>query len=346
MMLRYAQILFLLCLLLVAGFSGLEAQERQQRPPFRLEQLTQLVESGVFPDERIVFLANQSCLGFRLDEAAEARLRAAGASERLIGSLRGVCVRMLTTVVVTPSEIELEVGANRILRAQALDQDSANIANVIFDWTSGDTTIADVSGGGVVLGLAPGETRVTARIEAGPTGSALVRVVEAAGAPTTEDSLALQLEAGKSVGTAAVLGVLIPGGGEFYVGNTAKGVVVLTGAAAALVAGYFITSEDTLSVTRSSGLPDCDTPSRCIYDVTSEAEIEKTNGLAIGAAVAGAFWLYGLIDGIRAAKSTQPAQPFDEGEGEQNVSFQLAPPDGVRFRANGDVDVTILRVRL
>ena len=79
----------------------------------------------------------------------------------------------------------------------------------------------------------------------------------------------------KEVITAAVLGVLIPGGGEFYVGNTAKGVVVLTGAAAALAAGYILTTEDTLSLARSSGLPDCDTPNRCIYDVTSEAEIEK-----------------------------------------------------------------------
>ncbi len=346
MMLRYAQFLLSLCLLLLAGSSGLEAQERQQRPPFKLEQLTQLVESGVFPDERIVFLANQSCLGFRLDDAAVASLRAAGATDRLISSLRGVCVRMLTTIVVTPSEIELEVGANRILRAQALDQDSAQVPNVIIDWSSGDTTIAEVSGGGVVLGLAPGETRITARIEAGPAGSALVRVIETAEFPTEEDSLALQLEGGKSVGTAAALGVLIPGGGEFYVGNTVKGVVVLAGAAAALTAGYLITTEDTLNVTRSSGLPDCDTPNRCVYDVTSEAEIEKTRSLVIGAAVAGAFWLYGLIDGIRTAKSYQPDQPFDEGQSERNFSLELAPPDGVRLRANGDVDLTILRVRL
>ncbi len=343
---RYAHLIFSLCLLVLVGAPSLEAQERQQRPPFTLEQLIQLVESDVFPDERIVFLANQSCLGFRLDEAAVARLRAANATERLIASLRGACVRMLTTVVVTPSEIELEVGANRILRAQALDQDSAHIANVIFEWASGDTTIAEVSGGGVVLGLAPGETRVTARIQAGPAGSALVRVVEAAEAPTEEDSLALQLEGGKSVATAAALGVLIPGGGEFYVGNTVKGVVVLAGAAGALAAGYLITTEDTLDVTRTTQQEDCDTPNTCINQTETTAEAEQTRSVVIGAAVAGAFWLYGLIDGIRSAKKYRPEQPLGEQQDQQGISLELAPPDGVRFRANGDVDLTIVRVRL
>ncbi|MGD8698094.1 MAG: Ig-like domain-containing protein [Gemmatimonadales bacterium] len=347
MMQRCAQIAIWLCFtMLAAGATRLVAQERQQRPPFRLEQLVQLVESGVFPDERIVFLANQSCLGFRLDDAAEVRLREAGASDQLIASLHGVCVRMLTTVVVRPAEVQLGVGANRILRAEALDQDSARISNAIFLWSSEDTTIAEVSSGGVVLGLAPGEARVTAMIEGGPSGSSLVRVLGPAAEPTEEDSLAFEVAGGKSVGTAAALGVVIPGGGEFYTGNTVKGAVVVAGVAAALTAGFLITNEDTLSVTRSTQLPDCDTPDRCVYQVTTTAAVKETNNLAIGAAVAGAFWLYGLVDGIRSAKRYRPEQPPSEAEDGQSASLELFPRGGAVYRTTGDLDLTLLRVRL
>ena len=340
---RYVLFAVLLGLLSLGRSAGLLGQERQQRPPFKLDQLVELVESGVFPDERIVFLANQSCLGFRLDESAQARLREAGATDRLIASLRGVCVRMLTTVVVRPTEVQLEVGASRILRAEALDQDSARIPNVIFTWSSEDTTIAEVSSGGVVLGLTRGETRVTAAIAEGPAGSALVRV-ERAPARAGEDSLAFQIEGGKSVGTAAALGVVIPGGGEFYAGNTVKGAVVLAGVAAALTAGYLITNDDTLGVTRSAQLPDCDTPNRCVYAVSSEFQVRETNSLVIGAAVAGAFWLYGLIDGVRSAKHYRLEQPALEEEG-PGVSLELLPRDGVVYRANGELDVTLVKVR-
>jgi hypothetical protein len=164
MKLRYAHFVVLVLFASLGQAASGWGQERQQRPPFRLAQLLELVESGVFPDERIVFLANQSCLGFRLDEAAEASLREVGATDQLIAGLRGVCVRMLATVVVRPAEVRLEVGASRILRAEALDQDSARIANVVFTWTSEDSTIAEVSSGGVVLGLAAGSCSDSQRV--------------------------------------------------------------------------------------------------------------------------------------------------------------------------------------
>lgn len=342
---RYVHFAVLLGLLSLGRSAGLLGQERQQRPPFKLDQLVDLVESGVFPDERIVFLANQSCLGFRLDEAAQGRLREAGATDQLIASLRGVCMKMLTTVVVRPAEVQLEVGASRIFRAEALDQDSARIPNIIFTWSSADTTVAEVSSGGVVLGLAPGETRVTATIEGGPAGSARVRVVRAA-AVSEEDSAAFPVEGGKNVGTAAALGIVIPGGGEFYAGNKVKGAVVLAGVAAALTAGYLITSDDTLDVTRSAELADCDTPNRCVYPVTSQFRVKETNNLVIGAAAAGAFWLYGLVDGIRSAKHYRPDEPVVKEEGVVGASLELLPRDGVVYKANGELDITVLKVRL
>lgn len=345
MNLRCSHLVVLLGLLSLGQTANGLGQERQQRRPFRLEQLVELVESGVFPDERIVFLANQSCLGFRLDDAAKRRLREAGATDRLIDSLGGVCLRMLTTVVVRPAEIRLEVGASRIFRAEALDQDSVRIPNIIFTWSSEDSTVAEVSGGGVVLGLVPGETRVTAAIDGGPAGSGLVRVVRAAGA-LSEDSLALDVSSGKNVATAAALGVVVPGGGEFYTGNTVKGAVVAAGVAAALTAGFLITNKDTLGVTRSAELPDCDTPNRCVYPVASEFQVKETNNLVIGAAVAGVFWVYGLVDGIRSAKRYQPEQPIFEEENVSGISLELLPRDGFVRRPNGDFDLIVLKVRL
>ncbi|UCC49307.1 MAG: Ig-like domain-containing protein, partial [Gemmatimonadota bacterium] len=286
----------------------------QERLPYSLEQLVQMVESGVFSDQRILMLVRESCIGFRMDEEATQRLSEAGASEGLIASLRRVCVnlpRVVTTVVVSPEELEVPVGASRILRAQALDPDSAQIAGVVFEWSSEDTVVAEVSMGGVVLGKALGETRVVAGTEEGPAGVALVRVVGAAAAEAGPAELEMvgERRAGKSVATAAALGVLVPGGGEFYAGKTAKGAVVLLGAAASLAAGYVISSEEVLDVSyTASGVESCDAASgSCTYPVTRDEEVEETRQIVIGAAAAGAFWLYGLIDGIRSARAYESA---------------------------------------
>jgi len=125
-----------------------------------------------------------------------------------------------------------------------------------------------------------------------------------------------------------------------------KGAVVAAGVAAALTAGFLITSKDTLGVTHSAELPDCDTPNRCVYPVASEFQVKKTNNVVIGAAVAGVFWLYGLVDGIRSAKRYQPAQPMVEEENVSGVSLEILPRDGFARRPNGDVDLTVLKVRL
>ena len=66
----------------------------------------------------------------------------------------------------------------------------------------------------------------------------------------------------------------------------------------------------------------------------------------IGAAVAGAFWLYGLVDGIRSAKRYRPEQPPSEAEDGQSASLELFPRGGAVYRATGDLDFTLLRVRL
>lgn len=353
---RYACIRAFVCLaVLTVGATGLQAQERL---PYTLDQLVEMLESGVFAEQRILMLVRESCIGFRMDEEATERLREAGASDGLIANLRRgaasgrICVRLprvVTTVVVTPVDLEVPVGASRILRAQALDPDSAQIPNVVFEWSSEDTAVAEVSMGGVVLGKTLGETRVVAGAEEGPAGAARVRVVGAAAAEAGPAELETFAErrAGKSVATAAALGVLVPGGGEFYSGKAAKGAVVLLGAAASLAAGYLISSEEVLDVSyEASGVRSCDPGTgSCTYPVNRIEEVEETRQIVIGAAAAGAFWLYGLVDGIRSARAYRSTPPEDEGDSSPAMSVELLPPDGVRLTAWGEVDLTFIRVR-
>lgn len=341
---RYAFFAFLLTL---AALAGLPQRARaQEELPYTVDQLVRLLQSGAFTDGRILELTRESCLGFSVNDEAVDRLIDAGASRELIDGLRRACVRMMT-VEVAPAEVEVALGSSRILHAQAL-VDSTQIAGVVFEWNSADTTIVEVSSGGVVLGKAIGVTQVTARMEGGLEGHALVRVLEVEEGEAEPDSLAAETTAGKSVGTAAALGI-IPGGGEFYVGNTAKGAVVLLGAAAAVTAGFLISSEDTLSVTPELVSFECPVPSQptsCSYRVNVTVEKEETSYVVVGAAVAGAFWLYGLIDGIIAAKKSRaaPAQA-EQLDANPGLSLELIPRDGLRVGADGSVEFTVARVR-
>jgi hypothetical protein len=344
---RYAYLLLFVCLAMSAFVpTRLEAQERE---PYSIDQIIELLESNVFSETRIEMLVGRSCVDFRVDDEAARRLSSAGASSRLIASLRGVCVELpsgfVDAVVVMPAELDMEVGATRILRAQAIAPDSTPVTGVIFEWTSADTAVAEVSGGGTVLAKAPGEVRIAATTQEGPSGTAVVRVSTAAAEP--EEMLEAEVAGAKSVGTAAALGVVVPGGGEFYTGNTGKGAAVLAGSAAALAAGYFITSEEVLSVSYSATDPGTCAPegSPCTFDVTRSEEVKTTNNLIYGAAAAGALWLYGLIDGIRSAKQSQVAPAEGQDDGSTGISLEIAPADGVRYTAFGELELTFIRIR-
>jgi hypothetical protein len=345
---RYAYLLLFVCLAVSAILPNrLEAQERE---PYSIDQLIELLESGVFSDERIEMLVRRSCIDFRVDDEAARRLTAAGASSSLIASLRdsSQCVRLpsgfVDAVVVTPAELDMDVGETRILRAQAIAPDSTQVTGVVFDWTSADTAVAEVSGGGTVLAKAPGAVRIAATSQEGPSGTALVRVGAAARAEP-EEMLEAEVAGAKSVGTAAALGLAVPGGGEFYTGNTGKGVTVLAGSAAALAAGYFITSEEVLSVSYSASEPGVCQPESCTFSVTRSEEVKTTRNIVYGAAAAGALWLYGLIDGIRSAKQSQVAPAEGQGGDSPGISLEVAPADGLRYTEYGELELTLIRIR-
>ncbi|UCC83000.1 MAG: Ig-like domain-containing protein [Gemmatimonadota bacterium] len=352
---RYAYLLLFVCLAMLAFVpTRLEAQERE---PYSIDQIIELIESRVFSDTRIEMLVGRSCIDFRVDEEAARRLSAAGASSGLIESLRGVCVELASgfvdAVIVTPAELEMEVGATDILRARAIAPDSTPVTGVVFEWTSADTAVAVVSGGGTVLAKAPGAVRIAATTQEGPSGTALVRVAVAAAAePENREA---EVAGAKSVGTAAALGVVVPGGGELYTGNTGKGLAVLAGSAAALAAGYFITTDEVIgSSYTADGTESCTLDPGtgaviCTYPVIRTDQVEETRQIVYGAVAAGALWLYGLIDGIRNAKKSQipPAEAEAGGPvgGSPGTTLELAPLDGIRYTASGELEVTLLRIR-
>ncbi len=58
--------------------------------PYTLEDVEAMVKNSV-PTARIVQLSKQSCLGFRMDDASETRLRRIGADAELLAGLRQSC---------------------------------------------------------------------------------------------------------------------------------------------------------------------------------------------------------------------------------------------------------------
>jgi hypothetical protein len=318
----------------------------QDVQPYTLDQIVRLLESGVFSDDRIIALAQENCIAFRVQGEPVRTLLSAGASVDLLNGLSEACVELpVTWVMITPAELDLTIGDTVVLQAQALGPDSTQIPDIAFEWSVQDTSIAKVSADGTIAAKGIGETRVIARSEEGPEGTVDVSVtrpvaVDDPGVEEPPDSLI----AGKSVGTAAALGI-IPGGGELYVGNTAKGIAILVGSAAAIGVGVLLTSEDTSDVAfTATGPPSCSETS-CSYPVDVNATINETNYVVVGAAVAGALWLYGLIDGMIAAKNSRVPPSPEDMEGDPGLSLQVVPVDGIRVSRNGYTEITFLRVK-
>ena len=87
--------------------------------------------------------------------------------------------------------------------------------------------------------------------------------------------------------TATLLSVVVPGGGQIYAGAPVTGGLLLIGAGAALAVGA------AASVAASEREPFFGCPAPCW-------EFEPSQ-LRIGAGVAGALWLYGVVDAPAAA---------------------------------------------
>jgi len=101
------------------------------------------------------------------------------ASYRGISGIANVTVRSgpVASVTLSPSPLEINVGATAQLLAIARDVGGSTVAGRSANWASQDASIASVTATGLVSGGKPGQTTITATVD-GITGAASVIVSE------------------------------------------------------------------------------------------------------------------------------------------------------------------------
>lgn len=305
-------------LALVLALLSLATEARAQARPIALEELEEVVRSGAVAQARVIALVRDRCVAFTADEASARRLREAGATEPVLAAVREAC-RVLPGeprwVRIVPPSAEVRVGATAQFKAVALAPDSSEIANPLLRWTSSNPALARVSADGRVTGQAPGVAFVTAIATNGMTAGATVLVTGP-----------LPSLARKSTGTAIALGTLVPGGGQFYVGQGFKGGILFTGSVATAVVGLAVTTDKSSVIT-----PDPDCLERCAYTITHERNRPAVIPTLIAAA---GLWAYGIVDAAQQARATQTAR---------RPGFRLF--GGALLRADGMLEISLFGLR-
>jgi DNA/RNA endonuclease G (NUC1) len=82
----------------------------------------------------------------------------------------------IVMVSLVPSADSIAVGSSRSFAASAIDTDGQPVAGVDYTWTSSNQSVASVSPQGMALGLAAGDTTITATAPNGVSGSASLHV--------------------------------------------------------------------------------------------------------------------------------------------------------------------------
>lgn len=103
----------------------------------------------------------------------------------------------VASVVVTPASVSITVGSTTTLGAEPRTASGSPVSGKTPSWTSSDPSVATVSTGGVVTGVAPGTTTVTATID-GQSGTASVTVTPAPVASLQLSATSLDLVIGTS----------------------------------------------------------------------------------------------------------------------------------------------------
>lgn len=263
-----------------------------QGRPFSLDELVEFVRAGVIAESRMVTLVGERCVAFEVTDESLARLRLAGARDPLLAAVRRAC-RVLPGeprwIRIAPLEVDVTVGRTVLLEATALAPDSSAIENALIRWSSSDSSVVGVRADGTLHARAPGVARVTARGTNGMESE-----------PATVLVTPPRLER-KSTTTAILLGILVPGGGQFYTGHGLKGALLFAGAVATAVTGFVVTSEDVGLVGPL--------PPGCSGDCTYTVNFEKKRPAVIPTLIAaGGLWAYGVVDAALQAKATQEAR--------------------------------------
>jgi len=143
-----------------------------------------------------------------------------------------VFVPVVTTVTVTPSANQIEIGRQAAFTAIVKDQRDSVMTGKTIAWASSNPAVASVTGTGAVVGITRGSTVITATTE-GKTGSASLFVID------------------QTVASVAIT-TTVPS--PFYVGQTLQATAVVKDAANNVLSAYAVTwtSTDTTVVGVSS----------------------------------------------------------------------------------------------
>lgn len=199
--------------------------------PYTLDEVIRIVSSKVVPQERIAALLRQRCVAFRVDDGALERLQRVGAEAALLQAVRASC-RLLPgeprALQIEPDSLTLQAGERFSLAVRGTGPDGKPLEGVRVRWASQDSRVVSVDDDGRLSAEAPGMTRVTVTAPNDVSANLRVWVYPA------------PLRREITPGTALLVGALVPGAGQFYTAEPAKGLLIFGGVATSLTAGLAV----------------------------------------------------------------------------------------------------------
>lgn len=256
--------------------------------PYTLDEVLQLGASPVVPEGRVVALLKARCLAFRVDSRVLKRLKESGVRDAVVDAVRSAC-RILPG---EPRRLKIEPDSLQLRPGERATLAARGIA---ADGSPLEHPEVRWSSADPEVALIDSRGRLTAQTP-GRTR------VTARATNDVRASAHVWVQTPPGPGpirprTALLVGALVPGAGQFYTAQPVKGLAVFGGVAAALSAGLAV---------RDDG----DRP--LLWP-----------GILVGAGL----WVYGALDGYRAA-SAQRHAALDPGSHERLLGAVWKTPVG------------------
>src|SRR4030095_14516463 len=90
----------------------------------------------------------------------------------------------ISRIVLPPQSTSIVIGGQVQFRATALSESAVELEGVIFNWTSGDNSVASIDASGTVSAVRPGSTQIFAAARGERAAGSLVTVVAPSPSPS------------------------------------------------------------------------------------------------------------------------------------------------------------------